>query len=110
MPDTRLAARRFRRPQLVEPVVGVAVCLALLKLGYTGSAPWWLVISLVMVYNVQQQPAVQAWLSGGEPRGRLWLRVSLHISVAATMASTFGWGPPFGTAALLVVSLHLIGA
>ncbi|HKT04667.1 MAG TPA: EAL domain-containing protein [Rugosimonospora sp.] len=107
MPDTPLAARRFRRTQLVEPIAAIVICTALIKFHFVGEAPWWLVITLMLVFQTLHQPATHVRMSGGDLSRRLWLRLGLHVSVMGLMSYAFGWGPLFAIGALLVVSLHL---
>jgi diguanylate cyclase (GGDEF)-like protein/PAS domain S-box-containing protein len=91
----------------MEPILVLLVVVVLRRFGLSGTAPLGVVATMLLFGVVCQQPAVQLFLSGGDVRKRLGIRIGLHLlNTTVTMYLT-GWGAVLAIAHLSILSMHL---
>lgn len=91
----------------MEPIAVLAVIVVMRQFGLSGDTPLWIIALALAAGMVLQQPAVQHRLSGGDPGGRLWLRISLHILLTTAAMYMVGWGALLAMAHLHILTLYL---
>ena len=96
----------------LEAGVGLGMLALLQSLGLVANSSWWLFGVPLAASVVWQQPAVERWLSGPDPAGRLWLRAALPTVNAIVVVGAAGWAPFLPLAMVVVLSrmLRVAGA
>jgi diguanylate cyclase (GGDEF)-like protein/PAS domain S-box-containing protein len=96
----------------LEAVVALVFLLSFRPFGLVAGSPWWLFAVGLAGFGLLQQPGVERWLSGADPRGRLWLRAGLAVGTASVVAGAAGWAPflPMVCLGGLSRSLRMTGA
>jgi PAS domain S-box-containing protein len=77
-----------------DSLLPLPVVVVLHRFGYAGRAPVALLIVVMLVASVLQQPAVQSALAGGDLQRRLFWRIGLQLGLSTTLSIyLLGWGP-----------------
>lgn len=75
----------------LKPLVVLTVFVALQRMHLATPAPLWFLAGLSVAGSLFHQPAVQGWVSGGDPAGRLSLRAGLELAGILAMLNVIGW-------------------
>ena len=70
----------------LDVVVIIPVLVVLHRYGYAGHAPLWLLVVLLVLSGVNEQPALQRWVAGG---GSVW-RLNLIMATSCGLRACFG--------------------
>jgi len=79
--------------RMPEPLLAVPVVVILREYGLIGHTPLWLLVTLVLIAGVIQQPEVQQRLIGNGSRRHLHLTVALQFGLIGAIIYLSGWGP-----------------
>ena len=102
-----LARMRGFAANAFEPCIALPALAVVHQFGLLGHWPLWVWTVLVLINAVLQQPGLQRWLGGGDLRGRLWLRLALHVGLVTTGMYLAGWGALLSCAYLVALSVQL---
>ncbi|MEU4428002.1 diguanylate cyclase [Actinoplanes sp. NPDC024001] len=90
----------------LDAISVIAVYLVMYLTGYGGDAPVWCLVAGVLGV-LQQQPAVQRWLSRGDLRRYAGARMALLMATGTAFIYATGWGPVMVCGLSLVVAMHM---
>src|SRR5262249_29948893 len=90
-----------------EPCVVLPVLAVVHQFGLLGAWPLWAWFLLMTIYAILQQPGVQRWLGGGDLRGRVWLRLALHLGLITVGVYVAGWGALISAAYVIALSIQM---
>ena len=102
----RATALRFARDGLA-PLLALAVIAVLRLFDLSGDTPLPVIAAVALLGVLWQQEAVQRRVSGGDPHGRLALRIAVHLLQATTLMYMAGWGALLAVAHLHIFTLYL---
>ncbi|GAA0281684.1 bifunctional diguanylate cyclase/phosphodiesterase [Cryptosporangium japonicum] len=98
---------QFRR-ELSEIVVLASIVAVVNELGWYGGHPTPVLLALTAPLLLSNLTSVQRWLSGGDLRRRVGMRMFLHMVVFFGVGAFItGWGPVMMIGEIMAATLHM---
>jgi diguanylate cyclase (GGDEF)-like protein/PAS domain S-box-containing protein len=98
---------RAHRATVLRAALVPAGVVALWGAGLAGDTPLRAVLAVTVAGLAWQHPAVQRRISGGDPLGRLRLRIAVHVALTTTVTYLLGWGALLAVAHLVILMRYL---